>query len=664
MSRRIRTPDQPAGPLGHGGSRPHYYAEIDHYINGDERVDVPEGPDRNIHYKQSKYGNHDLSKLEAAFSELWVLMVNDGQNKRTAKPYLAFQDPNDATTITGFASERVPNWHSFQDHPELKQWDKVNKEDFAATSMTAGIFEEDDWHRGNIGTTSNLNDAEIRIVKIDHDMSFYQSIYSRLGVGGRAGFHPGSKNRHHLTPKDLVTFPVPTSEEYRPHYWPGVKTTGHPNKNYGYGDVRKMREMSANADYIKHKYFYLLKFLMLSKEFLSAAIAQHLDPASPMFDLVLNTVMERQAEMKTVALSTPQFRAMLNDHRAEYWPKLQAHLTDYRTSIQNAGLNLPTENQFNDLCNQSNISSINNDTPLHTAIRSGCFRFDETLARYKQDINTTNLLGETPLKLALATGVNMPVTAERKAIAKFLKANGAKLAPGDNSYNTFMATPLDNPSKFHELSALLAQNDRANALAQIQALTQPELINLFTASLRNRQHSAVIELIKTEWNTIPNRPENETFSARALIQLRIALTELRQDTSMTLKMKKDAAILAFKTIMPELNADQLRTAREILQHDDYKFIKQLTSRTEMVRLWRGAYGVTSTYKTIANMMINRSNQLQRAADNAHKQEARQNVREIKQNFKDLCGFFARHSAKYNKLQMAELPPVVVAAAGA
>jgi hypothetical protein len=113
--------------------------------------------------------------------------------------------------------------------------------------------------------------------------------------------------------------------------------------------------------------------------------------------------------------------------------------------------------------------------------------------------------------------------------------------------------------------------------------------------------------------------------------------------------------------MPDLNADQLRTAREILQDPNYKFMKQLTSRTEIVRLWRGAYGVTSTYKTIANMIINRSNQLQREADNAHKQEARQNIREIKQNFKDLCGFFARHSVKYNKLQMAELPPVAAVA---
>ncbi len=664
MTRRIQTPVQPDGPLGHGGSRPHFFAEIAHYFIGNNQVDLPEGAARNFHYKQSKYGNHDLSRLEAAFSELWVLMVNDAQNQRTPRPYLAFQDPNDPTTITGFASEGIPHWQSFQDHPALKKWDKINKEDFAATSMTAAIFEEDDWHQGNNGTTSNINDAEIRNTKIDHDMSFYQSIYSRLGVGRRAGFHPRSKNRHHLTPIDLVSFPVPSSEEYRPHYWPGVRTNGHRNKNYGFGDVRQMREIAENPEYIKQKYFYMLKFLMLPKEFLSAAIAQHLDPTSSMFDLVLNTVMERQAEMKTVALATPQFNAALDAHHKEYWKKLRSHLSYYKDSIQNNDLILPVKNDFNLLWRQSNTSAINHDTPLHASIRSGCFRLDETLARYKHYINKKNAHGETPLQLAIATGANMPVTAERKAIAKFLKDNGAKLANGSAAYDAFMATPLLNPSKFHEISSLLSQNNRAAALVQIQALEQPALLNLFTASLRNRQHSPVIELIKTEWNNIVNRPADEAFSARALIQLRIALTELRQDTSMTLKMKKNAAILAFKSIAPELNADQLRTAREILQDPDFKFTKQLTTRCEIVRLWRGAYGVTSTYKTIANIIINRSNQLQRAADFAHRQEVRQNTREIKQNFNDLHGFFARHSSQYNKLHVDELPPVVVAAPGA
>lgn len=674
MSRRIQKPANPSGEAGHGGTRPHYFATIDHYYNKKEIVPILEGQGRNIHFKKSKYGIHKLSQLEAAFSELWVLMVNEEGRQRTPRPYLAVKDETDQhSKIKGFASEQIKDWKSFKSHPQLKLWDKFNREDFAATSIVAGIFEEDDWHRDNIGTDSFTNNAalqnidavdNIHVMKIDHDMSFYHSIYSRLGVGKRATLHPRSKDRHHITPKDLTSFPVPSSKEFNPHYWPGIHRKGvHRNKRYTHADVHKVAEIAREEEYIKHKHFYLLKFIMMPKEWLQAAIAQHLEASSPLFDLVLNAVIERQAELKAVALATKQFRAKLNTYYAEYKEKLITQLTYYKNSISDNNLSLPLEKDFELLKAQSDLAAKDADKPLHAAIRSGSFRYDETLAKYKEALNKKNANEFTPMQLALAetdaNGVAKPITAESKAIAKFLKDNGAKLPPG-NAYQIYMAKPITNPTDYDRVSEWLLQNNRAAAFEAVRALNQADLIALIKTSLSHRQHSAVFNLIKTEWGNLENKPEGN-FNDLMLNYLKNVLEGLRQNTQLTLKMKKNAAILAFKSIVPDLDKDQLGRAKEILMHEDYNFIRQLTSRLEIVRLWRGAYGVTSTYKTIANMILNRSTQLQRQADRDHKQEYREARRTIKHDFKDLHYFFGRHTRQYKNLTMVENLPAAAPA---
>ncbi|GAG45954.1 unnamed protein product, partial [marine sediment metagenome] len=97
-------------------------------------------------------------------------------------------------------------------------------------------------------------------------------------------------------------------------------------------------------------------------------------------------------------------------------------------------------------------------------------------------------------------------------------------------------------------------------------------------------------------------PESSVFNL-----LDNALKTLREDPNISLKMKKNTAILMFKRVLPQAKIYLDIQRLDAILHDPMNsFIKQLTSKFELVRYLRGISGygergmhkVTTTYKTI------------------------------------------------------------------
>lgn len=584
-----RAPVAAAANRPKNGCREHYVANIDSVILIDDNGTQQSVPlNMQVHYKDCKIRSDanlrvTLAKLEVINSEFWGFLIG---NDSDSLPFLVV-DPAEPDKIIGVATKQINNFLDFKNHPEASNWNDYEATEVASIAMTIAIAGDDDNHKENIGRINFLPPhvviAKPHLRKIDHEYFFYDDIISRLGKGSRNFLHPFSGPRNHLDSEDIDYFPL--TKNYRPHFWwpkPGILSK---SKNYGESDKVAMERLSQNPSFQKAAYSQLYSFLLTPKSIFETMILQHVNREDPLFPLVLNTWIEQQASLRTAAMGSQKFRDHVSAYHLEYQQKFANLLQQYRNNVEQF-----SPGAFPDVdhaaLNAEFVSIVNThiaqgDTSLHAAIRSRQFRYEETMKWHGQSLHTKTIRipHHTPLQLAIALGTEaaaasvaiLPHDRETaklewdkvnyyQRVARYLVKQGAIIP---DNLHTFLQQRID-PSlrdllSLHDrLQEKLEQPDGNSISDEINILTLDEYKHLWADALADRQQSKVaialtqsfhIERSTIHYTVLAN---GNTFATTLLDALELSLANLRDNTELTLKMKKDAAILAFKTVLPHL----------------------------------------------------------------------------------------------------------------
>ncbi len=361
------------GKSGH----PTYWANIGDYAEGNSIQVNGRNPltkaNSNAVYKGNKKGAGYLSELEVGLSAMWEVCAGS----LTAQCDLVVE----GNQTVGVLSKKLPNFQTLGENANIITMSDAQKRELAKILVLSYCLEEDDLHRGNIGFSNG------HVVKIDHDMSLYQSVSSVSG--NRRGYlRINDEHRFGISAADINGFPVLTDANI--HYWPTKYRVleGSP----GYGKNAALREQFTALQYDpvfqEAKFDAFFEFINTSPEEVQKKIIQRLGNDKPeTVSTLVNAFMARQAEMRVTLLAMPEAQAHLRTH--------------------------PECNPGN---RYSNIDA--HDTPLHIAIKTGCLHQID-ISKHSAHIDV-KVNGKTPLDLAKEAN-NLPAI-------KFLLQHGASVS--------------------------------------------------------------------------------------------------------------------------------------------------------------------------------------------------------------------------------------------
>jgi len=301
--------------------------------------------------------------------------------------------------------------HGFFAQLYQKEQDDLLEFDWAAlASMLATSFtlEEDDLHKGNIGFYIVQGASKPRVVffSIDHDLKLAGSIMSY--------YCPRLRNKHSIdgaytvTARDLLNFPyIQDSQNY---YWPTRwrwLTSIFDRRVYLHGGELQAFADIANRDRFKYeKWLAFYKHVLIPPSQLRTAYLNSFNPDKPedqaLIDLFTDAIVERQAQMRAVLFSIPEFRHFLTrikeTDKLRILNEITPEKSEKRREIKKQ---METELALLDTFNVT-------DTPLHAAVRLGDYRYQSTWKHFKQFANMRNKNNETALDIAIQHAKKTP----------------------------------------------------------------------------------------------------------------------------------------------------------------------------------------------------------------------------------------------------------------
>lgn len=394
-------------------------------------------PQDNQYYvlKANKFGKQEYSYLETAFSNCASLFLPKGSS--CGVHLVSSREPS---ALFGVAIEHlgymIDRAHPSDTHPEyyeIKQHEggtrfdiKTNIQspmdipycmlsdlehdtisqlmtmndvilDYAslAAMLTASYtLEEDDLHKGNFGfyAIKKEDKIQIKFFKIDHDLMFADSIMSFVT---RRYFHlTHGAEAFAITPDDLQEFPLLTQSSNG--YWPAKSSyLANPLRPEEYlynSEIEAFGSFGKNEAFIAAKWFCFLKHILLYVTLFERTLDASLDTRNPVLRAwhaaIMHALIARQAALKAVLLSLPEFRNFLETLDDTQKQALSTEIglcvgwVDYKLSLL------------------KEINLANGDTPLHTAIKSGCYRFEESTRMFSQYLHKKNDEDKTALDCA------------------------------------------------------------------------------------------------------------------------------------------------------------------------------------------------------------------------------------------------------------------------
>lgn len=561
-----------------------------------------------IVYKENKHDNPEASVNEVSFSELARLFMLP---YLTPKYHLVKDQDH---SVTGVASEHIQRsiaQHSeistsqfqkiswSQEHRQYqlndvsvtkaeeipyKFLDKLPRGFFAwlmkeraqgtldidmesVANLFAGKYtlEEDDLHKGNIGVYFIIKNNKRQAVffNIDHDLMLSDSITSF--TDSRVANWTYGETAFNITARDLRNFP--DLQDSGNHYWPTRKRMRihyDESKTYSKFEERSaFRQLKDDPEFNRYKWKRFLKHILIPEELMQNALSSHLDPANPKdaaeIHLITQAMHERVIKLRAVLLSMPEFREYLNGHGVEDINALQLELAEYMKEAfsDNHELNIATQDEINNLAalclNYANPmrTTPTGDTPLHTLIRLGEFRFDQSQKAFGNYLNKANANGELPIDVAAKMAESYEPGSEKTdpgkdplTVIKYLIGQGAEITP--------------------KVSQVLAKKG----------------INIEEYRFQSHYY---------------DREVKDYSDLKALI------TEIGQDYHFSLKTKKIITTNLIRQHIKQLSKEELEQLRADLNGNDkqpiapeFLFISQLRSSLWIVRIIRGLYGNSST----------------------------------------------------------------------
>lgn len=446
-------------------------------------------------------------------------------------------------------------------------------ESLASVLTSSYTLEEDDLHKGNLGfyVVKKNNKPHIVFMKIDHDLMLSNSVmsfeHSRL-LNWRY-----TRNSFAVTARDLREFPRLIDSNN--HYWPTTKRyMTKPGDSKVYDNRHEINEFIAigqRDDFKQAKWRNFYKHSLLPAQLIEQSLSASFDKSKAVdranIALITNAVVARQAHLRAVLFSMPEFqnfiKSMTNDDEQSLMDELCHGLSeqDKQPLLAELVLTLRKQRQF------CETQVIKGDTPLHVAIRLGDYRYQETWDDFNQFSENENSKGERPLDVA----INLPVTPQK-----------------DVRQNPYLIAK-------HLLKEKVEETKRYQGLSQ-----------------QKKKAIAAYQF--------PSPYINQAAKAETSYTLIKVLQDVSNDHRYSLKMKKELSIACVKKcIVAQRQNPALRTM--LLQFSfalngkgaipttpELKFIRQLRSELWIIRKIRGLYGTSSTQVSLNNIIDNKLKQ--------------------------------------------------------
>lgn len=279
-----------------------------------------------------------------------------------------------------------------------------NMRSLASVLSTSYTLEEDDFHKGNFGfyIIDKNGKAEVNFIKIDHDLMLSDSIMSR--EGGRIANILYNEHSFDITMQDIIRFPdIKNSGN---HYWPSrhaIFTDYTSSKAYTRKENKAIAQLKTDPDFIKAKWFELYKHILISPQAIENAAREGFNDTDPndiaYVHIITQAVVARQARLRAALVSIPEFCQFVRDMDDQTAQLLLNEIDPNHEDLQY----LQTENlRYKTILLENKLFLENTkNTPLHTAILLGNYRFDESYRDFSRYLNVKNSEDKTPLDLAL-----------------------------------------------------------------------------------------------------------------------------------------------------------------------------------------------------------------------------------------------------------------------
>ena len=308
----------------------------------------------------------------------------------------------------------------------------------ASVLAASYTLEEDDLHKGNLGFYVVQKDGKPHVVflKIDHDLMMSDSIMSYVNarfVNLRHGEHA-----FEVTARDLRDFPK--LYDSNNHYWPTTRryfTSPSDSKVYsGSDELEAFIKIGQRAEFKQAKWRHFYKHILMPTALIAESLTASFDKTNPadcaQIDMITHAVVARQARLRAVLFSMPEFRLFVKKMTAaEHQVLINEifHNVDETIRESQEGQVRQTVLTQKQLCRNEVFAR--GDTPLHIAIRLGDYRYHETWKSFGQFAEVANSRGQRPLDIALemtrspdASNANNDVRSNPLLIAKHLLTEG------------------------------------------------------------------------------------------------------------------------------------------------------------------------------------------------------------------------------------------------
>ncbi|HHT0594052.1 TPA: Dot/Icm T4SS effector AnkK/LegA5 [Legionella anisa] len=567
-------------------------------------------PPHRVICKKNKYGRAELSRLEVMFGQFARLLllfnltpssnlVVDADNnveglavehlgyvitnkEGPGNRFYAFKDPetgcaynpsaqyDDPTQIPIYFMDKVPQgFYARIVEAEIDGHLTIDYESLASILATSYTLEEDDLHKGNYGfyLVERKGESKPHVVffKIDHDLMFVDSI---MGFLTRRPFHLlHGAHAFDIIKDDLKSLVCLTHSSNS--YWPtkfGYISNPFDNKEcHNYADINAFSRLLNNPQFIHAKWKSFFKHILIPNELIVQTFRKCADMTKAQdraeVSLMTQTAIARLARLRAALFSIKEFRRYVCELDPE---QIQALLKDIIPPNLTGTLGQEVQqsfSQYRDLCKEPNGFE-KGDTPLHTAIKLGEYRYEETLSMFREFINVKNKAGKTPLDIALervqsGSSDEYDVQKNGKLVSKHLIENGADTTKHPGLIPIVRSYSFKNPY-LEGINASMRYNTFKDILTQIGEDHQFGL-----KFKKNLALECVEQFIKVN----QERPD---FAKR--------LERLRDDINGYSSEEESAGV---------------------------KYIRQLRSSFWIIRQLRGLYGWTSTQWEI-HTMINKA----------------------------------------------------------
>lgn len=562
-------------------------------------------------FKKNKYGKSQFSRLEIAFSHLAGLFLSKNstpcqnlvvdnsmkviglaiqhlcyvveKKEGLARSFYTLNNPElhvDLKKKKFRIAEKIPLYfldklpHGFFNsllEAEKRNLLSIDYSSLANIFTSSYTLEEDDLHKGNFGFYLVEHEGRPKVVffKIDHDLMFADSIMSFYS--SRPSHWGNGDDAFDISAYDLVNFP--NIRDSFNSYWP-TKLSFIPNpwstKEYhDENEVHAFSHLKDQPDFKKAKWLAFYKHILVPQELIVLTLKECLDENNAFeraqIALITAATVARQARLRAMLFSIKEFRLFVTGLNTEEKNSLvmevmYSHITNNEKELE-AKVRATLTYQH-ELCASSN-GIIEEDTPLHIAIKLGDYRYEESIQKFGQFINTKSN-GKTPLDVALEL------------------LDSRKMEPEDVRQDLRFTMR-------HLLEHGARKSDKFNIINSIEDV---EHYNFQTPYM------------------------NRSGEAKTYNQFKEVLRDIGEDHRFCLKYKKNLAIECVSKYTkanrsnPEFKINLLQLKNDInglspkSQSSGLQYIRQLRSRLWIIRLIRGLLGWTSTQGEI-NSIIDR-----------------------------------------------------------